>query len=314
MPLFGTTAAHYFWLTTSYEGMSAATATWALHLFCWTTTARFVVGPRLGLLSKEFLAYTLLFDLSLLSHTRAMLTEPGVVPPGAVPPPADRAIYEEVGGFRKVKGRWCSECSGFKPRKAHHNFTTGRCVVKLDHWCPWVSNAVRGKIGCPSEKWDGHSFVFFLFLAPYHALLSALKVGIRNHKHFLLFCVYHCTGCAFGIYLIVTWLSSCAERRLLSVKLLKALHALNRLVHLQVSKHSCARFKTRSLVPVEHVCAPFGFRGLATQTPIGSAPQRCSTTTQLFFPSFLRGAAMGPASLSSCSSSLSRFSAPSHFG
>ena len=32
---------------------------------------------------------------------------------------------------------WCSTCLNFKPDRAHHCREVGRCVRKMDHFCPW---------------------------------------------------------------------------------------------------------------------------------------------------------------------------------
>lgn len=32
---------------------------------------------------------------------------------------------------------WCSYCSNWKPDRAHHCREIGRCVRKMDHFCPW---------------------------------------------------------------------------------------------------------------------------------------------------------------------------------
>lgn len=32
---------------------------------------------------------------------------------------------------------WCSTCLNFKPDRAHHCREVGRCVLKMDHFCPW---------------------------------------------------------------------------------------------------------------------------------------------------------------------------------
>ena len=48
------------------------------------------------------------------------------------------------GGLRRRRGvRRCGKCDdNYKPGRAHHDSVTGRCVVKMDHFCPWVGNAV----------------------------------------------------------------------------------------------------------------------------------------------------------------------------
>jgi len=33
--------------------------------------------------------------------------------------------------------KWCTECGCWKPDRAHHCSDVGRCVRKMDHFCPW---------------------------------------------------------------------------------------------------------------------------------------------------------------------------------
>ena len=49
-----------------------------------------------------------------------------------------RDVFEcEVDGLP----RWCSSCNIWKPDRSHHCREVGRCVYKMDHYCPWcVSN------------------------------------------------------------------------------------------------------------------------------------------------------------------------------
>ncbi|POS86719.1 hypothetical protein EPUL_002462 [Erysiphe pulchra] len=37
---------------------------------------------------------------------------------------------------------WCSHCANWKPDRAHHCSQTGRCIRKMDHFCPWVGGPV----------------------------------------------------------------------------------------------------------------------------------------------------------------------------
>jgi hypothetical protein len=45
-----------------------------MHVFCWAGFGKLMFKPWLGLYSWAFGLYTLLFDLALLSHWRAMTT------------------------------------------------------------------------------------------------------------------------------------------------------------------------------------------------------------------------------------------------
>ncbi|KAJ9603972.1 Palmitoyltransferase pfa5 [Cladophialophora chaetospira] len=62
---------------------------------------------------------------------------------------------------------FCSTCYNYKPDRAHHCRELGRCVLKMDHFCPWVGGIV-------SET----SFKFFIQFTGWAALfcLHALVV------------------------------------------------------------------------------------------------------------------------------------------
>lgn len=58
----------------------------------------------------------------------------------------------------------CANCRGWKPDRAHHCHTCGRCIPKMDHHCPWIGNCV----------------------------------GYHNLKPFFLFCFYQaCSGIVY---------------------------------------------------------------------------------------------------------------------
>eukprot|EP00457_Paulinella_chromatophora_P010662 gb/GEZN01010773.1/.p1 GENE.gb/GEZN01010773.1/~~gb/GEZN01010773.1/.p1 ORF type:complete len:306 (-),score=26.15 gb/GEZN01010773.1/:296-1189(-) len=65
--------------------------------------------------------------------------------------------------------RFCRKCNVVKPMRAHHCSVCRRCVLKMDHHCPWVNTCV----------------------------------GWRNHKHFLLFLFHLNIGSLF--YLVFSF-------------------------------------------------------------------------------------------------------------
>jgi len=63
----------------------------------------------------------------------------------AIPPALDEMKLSELEDrFLKEKGfeRWCTHCQNFKPPRSHHCRECGKCVLKMDHHCPWVLNCI----------------------------------------------------------------------------------------------------------------------------------------------------------------------------
>lgn len=74
--------------------------------------------------------------------------------------------------------RRCHKCGdNYKPPRAHHDSVTGRCIVKFDHYCPWVNNAV----------------------------------GALNHKFFCLFLLYTALTCLLSLLLLLIRLVQCGS-------------------------------------------------------------------------------------------------------
>ncbi|KXS10860.1 zf-DHHC-domain-containing protein [Gonapodya prolifera JEL478] len=65
--------------------------------------------------------------------------------------------------------RWCKKCLLPKPVRTHHCSVCKRCVMGMDHHCPWLANCV------------GHA----------------------NHRHFLLFLAHLTVGCLY--FALFTW-------------------------------------------------------------------------------------------------------------
>jgi len=73
-----------------------------------------------------------------------------------------QSIYSNV-----EKYSYCTTCRLIRPPRAHHCKVYGRCVDRMDHWCPWVANTV----------------------------------GRRNHKFFILFTLYASTALLIASFL-----------------------------------------------------------------------------------------------------------------
>ncbi|KAM3458943.1 hypothetical protein MY3296_000090 [Beauveria thailandica] len=67
--------------------------------------------------------------------------------------------------------RFCKKCQARKPDRAHHCSTCKRCVLKMDHHCPWLATCV----------------------------------GLRNYKAFLLFLCYTTLLCFYSFAVSGAW-------------------------------------------------------------------------------------------------------------
>ncbi|KAF8068356.1 PAT13 [Scenedesmus sp. PABB004] len=85
-------------------------------------------------------------------YLATVLTDPGRVPPGWHPFPDDAIAAREqelmtyadyyIDRRDPRRPRFCKHCKAWKPQRAHHCSVTGRCVLKMDHYCIWVVNCV----------------------------------------------------------------------------------------------------------------------------------------------------------------------------
>ncbi|KAK3327341.1 Palmitoyltransferase PFA3 [Cercophora scortea] len=107
-------------------------------------------------------------------YTTAVFTPPGSTTndngystlPTHAPPTASSFTVKSNGEFR-----FCKKCQARKPDRAHHCSTCRRCVLKMDHHCPWLATCI----------------------------------GLRNHKAFLLFLSYTTLFCLFCFAATGSW-------------------------------------------------------------------------------------------------------------
>ncbi|TKS72653.1 Palmitoyltransferase ZDHHC2 [Collichthys lucidus] len=71
--------------------------------------------------------------------------------------------------------RFCDRCQLLKPDRCHHCSVCDKCILKMDHHCPWVNNCV----GFSNYKF------FMLFLA--YSLLYCLFITATNLQYFIKF-------------------------------------------------------------------------------------------------------------------------------
>lgn len=112
------------------------------------------------------ITYLIIFHISMImllwSLLTTMFTDPGKVPLywGYFLDPAE-----------SKNRRYCLICHIFKPERCHHCSQCGRCVLNMDHHCPWINNCV----GFFNRKF----FLLMLFYVILTAILAAF--GMVGH-------------------------------------------------------------------------------------------------------------------------------------
>lgn len=244
----GTSPFDKHWLNMDCCGLFCAGLTYMLHLYGCYAVCTVLIPPWMSYLADDGIrkltiwgilnnvAFCLVAAMAIISHAKAMTTDPGAVPPDAtpLPPPEELAslikeggeegtavpsktpavasgaaglgngseagngVNSGLGSAAAVAGagvavagaaaaaavsaampskpakhqrgrRICRRCNSYKPQRAHHCSVCKRCIIKMDHHCPWVNNCV----------------------------------GIGNHKYFLLFIFYTCLSCTYSVTLVI---------------------------------------------------------------------------------------------------------------
>jgi ribosomal protein L40E len=142
-----------------------ATIAWLLIMYCCGVVSYLVV--EFGWSPAIIATYAVLTALSLWAHVKTMMSNPGAVPRSARPLAAAR----EAG----IPETICGRCDAYKPPRSHHCRICARCIVRMDHHCPWMNNCV----------------------------------GALNQKHFVLFLIYTWMQCIYGLTVVVLRLSMC---------------------------------------------------------------------------------------------------------
>lgn len=174
---YGTAFTATKWLSLDVCGLLGISVSYGIHLFAFIIQFTKVIPNQSYFIQFLFyFAYLPFSILAVLSLYQASTTDPGAVPLGARPFTRVRRSGEPVAPTRAL--RRCAKCANnYKPDRAHHDSVTGRCIVKFDHFCPWVNNAV----------------------------------GALNHKFFCLFLWYTAATCITSLVLVVMRLWVCGK-------------------------------------------------------------------------------------------------------
>lgn len=73
---------------------------------------------------------------------------------------------------------WCAHCSNWKPDRTHHCKELGRCVRRMDHYCPWAG----GIIAESTHKWFQQFVSYAAVYTLYVWIVVAVFLSDRNSK------------------------------------------------------------------------------------------------------------------------------------
>ena len=160
---FGTTEGSLLWLnTTDLIGIVFASIVWIATLYAFSCWIVLYMCP--GQISLAFfLSAIVLIFMSLWSHLATMMGNPGAVPWNAHPIERDRKSGAKL--------HVCGHCDSYKPPLAHHDRVSGRCISRMDHFCPWMNNA----IGAGNQK----NFILFLVYTDLASLYMYTIVAVH---------------------------------------------------------------------------------------------------------------------------------------
>jgi len=160
-----------WWVRSDGCGVVCSWITILLHIFALHTQFRYVLAPWQGTyFSSWSLVYIFLCTMACISHGQCQFTQPGIVPKNLSAPSELLELNTKKYGNKQ---RPCRHCQIIKPKEAHHCSTCKRCIIRMDHHCPWINNCV----GALNQKY----FLLFLF---YTCLCSLFCLGTLGH-HFI---------------------------------------------------------------------------------------------------------------------------------
>lgn len=90
-------------------------------------------------LLRALVPYNVLIAYMYLTYYLCVTSDAGGVPYGWSP---DEAMAEHGVELTSEHRRFCHKCDAFKPPRAHHCKQCKRCVLRMDHHCPWIGNCV----------------------------------------------------------------------------------------------------------------------------------------------------------------------------
>jgi len=165
-------------------------------VFCaYWFTYHLIATPTIG----GMVIFNITFLLAFWSYLATALTDPGTQKSPEWIAWANRASVGEAlpAGYQAPRcwmpgsPAFCGKCVAWRPERAHHCKALGTCVLRMDHFCPWIGNCVgfrnHKQFVCMNFYVTLASLIFMLTLKEPNSL-TALGYGmfvtdVDKHMH-----------------------------------------------------------------------------------------------------------------------------------
>lgn len=149
----------------------------------WTFTRYYFLDPHNDFLKIVFgPVFYFCLIMVFITHMMSMFKEPGYISKGWQPEHKSKNINLNNPNISDDH-LFCKKCSNHRPPRAHHCKICQKCVLKMDHHCPWVANCV----GLNNQKYF-YQFLFYAVLGDFIAFvlmgskLINLDFSINKHE------------------------------------------------------------------------------------------------------------------------------------
>lgn len=128
----------------------------------------FVMTSEISVLHMGlYMIFHVLLFLNIWAYLMTVITDPGAIP-GNFEMLSDEDKFTSVADYdpddyMRCKSTYCRKCQSKRPARMHHCSVCDRCVMRMDHHCPWVGNCV----GFYNHKY----FLQFLWYAFFNCLI-----------------------------------------------------------------------------------------------------------------------------------------------